>query len=59
VVTASVGLATFTERDAGMNSTELVRRADEALYNAKDAGRDRVMGWRTRHEVRPVRGVRA
>ena len=59
VVTASVGLATFTDRDAGMNSTELIRRADEALYNAKEAGRDRVTGWRQRHGVRPVRGVRA
>lgn len=58
-VTASVGLATFTDRDAGMNSTELIRRADEALYNAKGAGRDRVTGWRPRHEVRPVKGVRA
>ena len=34
VLTASVGLATFTERDGGMNANELVRRADEALYNA-------------------------
>ena len=59
VLTASVGLATFTERDGGMNANELVRRADEALYNAKGAGRDRVTGWRPRHEVRPVRGVRA
>jgi diguanylate cyclase (GGDEF)-like protein len=58
VVTASVGLATLTERDAGVNSTELVRRADEALYNAKRAGRDRVTGWRPRREVRPVGGVR-
>jgi len=58
-VTASVGLATFTQRDAGMNDNELVRRADEALYNAKGAGRDRVTGWRPRHEVRPVKGVRA
>lgn len=58
VLTASVGLATFTQRDGGMNATELVRRADEALYDAKGAGRDRVMGWRPRHEVRPVRGVR-
>ncbi len=58
VVTASVGLATFTSRDEGMNATELVRRADEALYNAKGAGRDRVTGWRPRHEVRPVSGAR-
>jgi diguanylate cyclase (GGDEF)-like protein/PAS domain S-box-containing protein len=59
VVTVSVGLATFTDRDAGMNSTDLVRRADDALYNAKGAGRDRVTGWRPRHEVRPVKGARA
>jgi diguanylate cyclase (GGDEF)-like protein len=59
VLTASVGLATFTDRDGGMNANELLRRADEALYNAKGAGRDRVTGWRPRHEVRPVRGVRA
>jgi diguanylate cyclase (GGDEF)-like protein len=59
VLTASVGLATFTQRDSGMNATELIRRADEALYDAKGAGRDRVMGWRPRHEVRPVKGVRA
>jgi diguanylate cyclase (GGDEF)-like protein len=58
IVTASVGLATLTDRDTGVNSTELVRRADEALYNAKGAGRDRVTGWRPRREVRPVGGVR-
>ncbi len=55
VVTASVGIATFTRRDEGVNAIELVRRADEALYNAKGAGRDRVTGWRPRHEVRPLR----
>jgi len=59
VITASVGLACFTERDAGFNATELLRRADEALYIAKGAGRDRVAGWRQRHEVRPVGGIRA
>jgi diguanylate cyclase (GGDEF)-like protein len=55
VVTASVGVAVFTERDAGSEPAELVRRADEALYNAKGAGRDRVMGWKAPSEIRPVR----
>jgi diguanylate cyclase (GGDEF)-like protein/PAS domain S-box-containing protein len=58
-VTVSVGLSTLTDRDGGMNANGLVRRADEALYNAKGAGRDRVTGWRPRHEVRPVGGIRA
>ena len=53
-VSASVGLATFTAADGGLPASELVRRADEALYNAKGAGRDRVMGWRARYGVRPV-----
>ena len=55
IVTASVGIAVFTERDDGMNATELVRRADEALYNAKGAGRDRVAGWRRREDARVPR----
>jgi diguanylate cyclase (GGDEF)-like protein/PAS domain S-box-containing protein len=59
VVTASVGIATFTTDDAETDGAELVRRADEALYNAKGAGRDRVTGWRPVHEVRPVGGMRA
>ena len=38
-ITASVGIAAFTG-DA-MRSEELIRRADAALYRAKNAGRDR------------------
>ena len=38
-VTVSVGVATW----AGEAPQELLRRADDALYRAKDAGRDRVM----------------
>jgi two-component system, cell cycle response regulator len=40
-VTASVGWATL---EPGEEPDELVRRADEALYEAKDAGRNRVRG---------------
>lgn len=38
--TASFGVATYRPGD---NEKELVRRADEALYQAKEAGRDRVV----------------
>ncbi len=38
-VTVSIGVATWD----GETPEELLRRADEALYAAKDAGRDRVM----------------
>ena len=58
VVTASAGIATFTGTDLELAPAELVHRADEALYDAKAAGRDRVTGWRERHEVRPA-GMRA
>ncbi|MEP7211378.1 MAG: diguanylate cyclase [Alphaproteobacteria bacterium] len=56
IVTASVGIAVFTENDDQMTAAELLRRADEALYNAKGAGRDRVTGWRARHEI-PLRQI--
>ena len=39
-VTASLGWATW----AGEDADALVRRADEALYEAKDAGRNCVRG---------------
>jgi diguanylate cyclase (GGDEF)-like protein len=40
-VTASIGVAVFPEH--GMTPARLLRSADDALYAAKDAGRD---GWR-------------
>jgi diguanylate cyclase (GGDEF)-like protein len=42
-VTISLGVAATTGED-GMTATELVRRADEKLYEAKNAGRNRVTG---------------
>ena len=49
MVTASVGIAALTPEDIGLDGPTLVGRADEALYTAKHAGRDRVTGWRARH----------
>jgi len=40
-ITISVGVASLTPA-AGSNQTKLLRDADEALYKAKDHGRDRV-----------------
>lgn len=41
-VTASLGVAAATEDDT--EYTQMLKRADEALYRAKSAGRDRVEG---------------
>lgn len=41
VVTASIGLATLVTED--IDAASLLRRADEAMYRAKRAGRDRVV----------------
>jgi diguanylate cyclase (GGDEF)-like protein len=38
VVTASMGIAAMEE---GLAGTEIIARADAALYRAKEAGRDR------------------
>ena len=45
-VTASVGVATYMPDNLHRDALELVRTADEALYSAKAAGRDRVFGTR-------------
>jgi diguanylate cyclase (GGDEF)-like protein/PAS domain S-box-containing protein len=51
VVTVSIGLASYTGHEARRRSSELIVRADEALYTAKEAGRDRATGWRAKHPV--------
>jgi diguanylate cyclase (GGDEF)-like protein/PAS domain S-box-containing protein len=45
-VTASVGVATYMPDNVHRDALELIRTADEALYRAKAAGRDRVVGTR-------------
>lgn len=52
IVTASLGVATLGDGAPAGSSAELIRRADAALYIAKEAGRDRVMGWGERLAAR-------
>ena len=44
-VTASFGTSTWTD---SLTSEELLRRADEAMYQAKKMGRNRVVAYETR-----------
>ncbi|RWC82824.1 MAG: diguanylate cyclase, partial [Mesorhizobium sp.] len=46
IVTVSIGVGTFDAGGAAVEIADLLNRADEALYGAKAAGRDRVHGWR-------------
>ena len=45
-LTASVGVATYMQDNLHRSAAELIQTADEALYSAKAAGRDRVFGTR-------------
>ncbi|SFC22196.1 diguanylate cyclase [Devosia psychrophila] len=48
ILTASVGVATYMPDNLHRSAAELIQTADEALYSAKAAGRDRVYGTRVR-----------
>jgi len=45
-LTASVGVATYMPDNLHRSAAEIIQVADEALYSAKAAGRDRVFGTR-------------
>jgi len=49
IVTVSLGVASLVHDGKADTASELIIRADEALYIAKGAGRDRVMGWSARN----------
>lgn len=42
VVTLSCGISTITPQDQGISAKELVKKADQNLYKAKECGRNRV-----------------
>jgi two-component system cell cycle response regulator len=52
-VTVSVGIATALSTED--SPTELLRRADEALYAAKNNGRNRVLSWPVAESVKASR----
>jgi diguanylate cyclase (GGDEF)-like protein len=53
-VTVSIGVASFPEQ--ATSAAELFERADQALYVAKDAGRNRTVVYPATHVVSRVRG---
>lgn len=51
LVTVSIGAFTYPAHEQIRSRNEAMQRADEALYQAKSGGRDKVMGWRPRFDV--------
>lgn len=52
IVTISAGIASYDANETRRSAGQLLSRADEALYEAKGAGRNRVMGWKSRDAAR-------
>lgn len=51
--TASLGVTAFLADEPDMTARRLLERADQALYQAKQAGRDRVVAWQPAGESAP------
>lgn len=54
IVTASIGIVTADPKDAPLLASEIINRADEALYHAKAAGRDCIRVWEPRNTAGPL-----
>ncbi len=52
IVTLSAGVASYASDEARRSAGQLLSRADEALYDAKAGGRNRVIGWTPRDKAR-------
>ena len=50
-ITVSIGVAALSQD--GQSLTDLMDRADQALYRAKDSGRNRVIGWEQKENPNP------
>ncbi len=57
LVTVSIGIGSYGREAGRRRAPEILLHADEALYTAKEAGRDRITGWRPRHPVQIPRAA--
>ncbi len=55
-LTASFGVATVVPGAERVDAALLIRRADNALYEAKRAGRNRVLAWENLRRTTPAEG---